>query len=216
MSELDLIPTDYARVLALRRRARALLASVAAIAAVALVARTGLGILLSAEKGEVARLQAKKLLWHESKTKTEKLKSEVQATEKQLAALDELRGRGQMRLFLEALDNAYVDKIWVDEIKYYRREAMPADAAQSGARNVPVVANASGVAPAAQRMEQRASVVGHAMNHLTLAEFMKKLERQRAVADLGLVDTSPRVYPHAIIIDFKLALLMEQKAKAQP
>lgn len=204
MTEIDLIPADYARLQGVRRRLRQLLVSLVALAALILLARTTLAMLLSAEKQEVARLQATKQLWQETKTKTERHRSEALVTEKQLTALDELHGRDHLRQFLHALDTAYVDKVWFDEIRYYRREVVPA---------------APGSAPApraaAERVEQRAGMVGHAMNHAMLAEFMKKLELQPAVAELALVDTSPRAYPQALIIDFKLALLIDAKKKGR-
>ena len=203
MSEIDLIPADYARLQRLRRRLRRLLVTLVALAALILLARITLAMLLSAEKQEVARLQATKQLWQETKTKTERHRSEALVTEKQLTALDDLHGRDHLRQFLHALDTAYVDKVWFDEIRYYRREIVPA---------------APGSAPSprpAERVEQRAGMVGHAMNHAMLAEFMKKLELQPAVAELALVDTSPRAYPQGLIIDFKLALLIDARKKGR-
>jgi hypothetical protein len=207
MSELDLIPADYARERLLRRRLRWTLAVFASIACVVMLTRAALGVLVANEREQVSRLQAKKLLWQQSKAKTDEYARQVLAAEKQLAALDELRGRDHLRLFLEALDAAHVEKVWFDEIRYYRREnlARPGEAAQKNA-----------AAPAAQRMEQRAGMTGHAMNHVTLAEFMRKLETRPGVAELSLLDTSPRRYPNALIIDFKLALLIDQQGGRRP
>jgi len=204
MTEIDLIPADYARLQGLRRRLRQLLVALVALAALVLLARTTLAVLLSAEKEEVARLQATKRLWQETKTKTERHRSEALVTEKQLTALGDLHGRDHLRLFLHALDTAYVDKVWFDEIRYYRREVVPATPGSAPAARA-----------AAEHVEQRAGMVGHAVNHAMLAEFMKKLELQPAVAELALVDTSPRAYPQALIIDFKLALLIDAKRKGR-
>jgi hypothetical protein len=205
MSELDLIPRDYARKQLLRRRLRWAMAVFASLACLVVLTRSVLGVLVADERQQVSRLQAKKLLWQQSKAKTEEYTSQVLATEKQLSALDDLRGRDHLRLFLEALDAAYVEKVWFDEIKYYRRQTANVAPAQKGA-----------VVPAAQRMEQRAGMTGHAMNHVTLAEFMRKLETQPGVAEVSLLDTSPRQYPHALVIDFKLALLIDQKRGKRP
>ena len=152
----------------------------------------------AARRNYLAQLQTKRQLWQESKAKTEQYTREALVAEKQLLALNELRRREHLRLFLEALDTAYVDKVWFDEIRYYRRESLPA--------------GAPATAPAA-RVEQRIAMTGHATNHIMLAEFMRKLENQPAVAELTLLDTSPRAYPGGLIIDFKLALLVERKAK---
>jgi hypothetical protein len=196
MSEFNLIPADYAREQALRRRLRRASAGLLVLCCLVLLARSALGLLVSGERNYVAQLQSKRQLWQESKAKTEQYTREALVAEKQLLALNELRRREHLRLFLEALDTAYVDKVWFDEIKYYR--PLPA-------------ATPAGV-PAA-RVEQRIAMTGHATNHIMLAEFMRKLEKQPAVAELTLLDTSPRAHPQGLIIDFKLALLVERKAK---
>lgn len=203
MSGMDLIPADYARAQTVRRRLRRLAAACVAIAALTIVAKATLALLLSAEKEELARLQVTKRLWQDAKTRTDKHAAEASATEKQLAALAELRGRDHLRLLLDAVDKAYVDKVWFDELRFYRREiASGSGSAASGASG-------------AQHVEQRVAMVGHALNHVTLAEFMKRLELQPAVAELNLVDTSPRSYPQTMIIDFKLSLLVDPNRKAR-
>jgi hypothetical protein len=191
MSELDLIPPDYARKQQLRRRLRLAAALLVSTACLVVLARSALGVLVASEKQQVARLEAKKLAWQQSRTKTEQYTSQALAIEKQLRALDELRGRDQLRLFLEALDSAHVDQVWFDEIRYYRREKAP-------------------------RTEQHAGVTGHAMNHATLADFMRRLETQPGVAQVTLLDTSARRYPTAVVIDFKLSLLVAQTAGRRP
>jgi hypothetical protein len=202
MSEFNLIPADYARRQVLRRRLRLAAGGLVMLCCVIVLARSALGLLIAGERNHVAQLQAKRQLWQESKAKTEQYTKEALATEKQLLALDELRRREHLRLFLEGVDSAYVERVWFDEIKYYRRE-IPPPAGQKDA-----------VQP--MRMEQRVAMTGHATNHIMLAEFMRKLETQPAITDLTLLDTGPRSYPQGLIIDFKLALLVERKAKVLP
>ena len=202
MSEFNLIPADYAKEQAVRRRLRWALLSFAVLCGFVVLARVAVGTLVAIEKDKVAQLQVKKRLWQESKAKTERYLEEARTTERQLAALDDLRARDHLRLFLEALDTAYVNKVWFDEIRYYRHEIAPAPPPQ------PKVAQS-----AIPRVEQRVGMVGHATNHIMLAEFMRKLENQAAIADLALVDTRPRSYPGALVIDFKLGLLVDRKAK---
>ena len=204
MSEFNLIPADYARRHALRRRLRWAAAGLVMLCCLIVLGRSALGLLIAGERNHVAQLQAKRQLWQESKAKTEQYTQEALATEKQLLALDELRRREHLRLFLEAVDSAYVDRVWFDEIRYYRRE------------NLPLPAAGQKEAPQPTRMEQRVAMTGHAANHIMLAEFMRKLESQPAITELTLLDTGPRSYPQGLIIDFKLALLVERKAKVLP
>ncbi len=224
MAELDLIPADYAQRQILRRRVKRFVAAVVSLACLLTLARGGLHLLASAETGEVARLQGQERLWAQSKAKVEEYTKQKLATQRQLVALDELRGRDRLRLFLRAVDAAHVENVWFDEIRYYRRDSLPAgnlDSLPGGARagiiavpekNVP----APETAPKAPDIEQRVGIVGHAINHATLAEFMRRLESQRGIADVSLLDTSPRSYPNALVIDLKLSLLVDEKARGRP
>ncbi len=224
MAELNLIPADYAQRQTLLRRVKRFVAAVASLACLFVLARGTLQLLISIEMGEVARLQGQERLWAQSEAKLEEYRKQKLATQRQLVALDELRGRDRLRLFLKAVDAAHVENVWFDEIRYYRRDNLPAgnlDSPPAVARagiivvpekNIP----APGTAPKAPDIEQRVGIVGHAINHATLAQFMRRLESQRGIADVSLVDTSPRSYPNALVIDLKLSLLIDEKARGRP
>ncbi len=222
MAELDLIPADYAQRQILLRRVKRFVAAAVSLACLLVLARGMLQLLTSVETGEVARLQGQERLWAQSEAKVEEYRKQKLATQNQLLALDELRGRDRLRLFLKAVDAAHVENVWFDEIRYYRRDNLPAgDSLPGGARagiivvpekNVP----APGTALKAPDIEQRVGIVGHAINHARLAQFMRRLESQRGIADVSLVDTSPRSYPNALVIDLKLSLLVDEKARGRP
>jgi hypothetical protein len=205
MAELDLIPADYAQRQNLRRRLRRFALALVLLACLLGLARSALHFLTSAEKIEVARLRGQEQLLAQTKAKVEDYRSRKLATEKQLTALDELRGRDRLRLFLKAVDAAFVENVWFDEMRYYRRD-IPAPA-----KNVPDPAAAGRGAD----IEQRVEIVGHAINHATLAEFMRRLEGQPGIADVSLVDTRPRAYPNTIVIDLKLSLLIDEKVRGR-
>lgn len=205
MAELDLIPADYGQRQSLRRRLKRFAAALALLASLLGLARSALHFLTSAEKTEVARLQGQEQLFAQTRAKVEDYRSRKLATEKHLIALDELRGRDRLRLFLKAVDAAFVENVWFDEMRYYRRD-IPAPA-----NNVPnPAASGKGL-----DIEQRVEIVGHAMNHATLAEFMRRLEGQPGIAEVSLVDTRPRAYPNALVIDLKLSLLIDEKVRGR-
>jgi len=125
MAELDLIPADYAQRQILLRRVRRFVAAVVSLACLLVLARGMLHLLTSAETGEVARLQGQERLWAQSKAQAEEYRKQKLATQRQLIALDELRGRDRLRLFLKAVDAAHLENVWFDEIRYYRRDNLP-------------------------------------------------------------------------------------------
>lgn len=220
MAELDLIPADYLQRQVLRRRLRRFVAAMVAIVCLAGLAKLALELGIAREKAEAARLQAQARLWAQGKAQIDEFRSRKLAAEKQLAALDELRGRDRLRLLLNALDTAYVDSVWLDEIRYYRGEApstTPLQTTPVAARSGIVVIPQTTAPEAARRdVEQRVAINGHAVNHAMLAQFMRKLERQPGIADVSLLDTAPRAYPNALVIDLKLSLLVDEKAKGRP
>lgn len=215
MGELDLIPADYARRQGLRRRLRRFALVLAVLACLFGLARAALHLLTLAEKTDVARLREQEPVLAQTKAKLEDYRSRKLVTEKQLSALDELRGRDRLRLFLKAVDAAYVENVWFDEMRYYRRDILRAgnvDSAPGGAR-----AGTAGVRTGkGPNIEQRVEIVGHAFNHATLAQFMRRLEGQPGIADVSLVDTRPRAYANALVIDLKLSLLIDEKVKGRP
>jgi hypothetical protein len=217
MSELDLIPQDYARRQILRRRTHWFIGVVAALLCLVLLGRVSLALLISVEKDNVSRLQGEKQLWERGKSKLDDYTKRKRTVEKQLLALDELRGRDRLRLFLKALDGAYVPNVWFDEMKYFRRDNLPrtADPLPAAPRTT-TASTPDNSAAAGRDIEHRVLIAGHALNHVTLAEFMKKLETQPGIADVSLLDTSPRSYPNALVIDAKLSLLVDERSRRRP
>ena len=59
-------------------------------------------------------------------------------------------------------------------------------------------------------------IVGHALSHSVLAEFMRNLGQATSVADLQLIDTSTRNYTTLQVIDFNLAFKISNAAQRQP
>ena len=224
MATLDLIPADYAQRQLLRRRVRRFAAAVVSLACLVALARLTLHFLSSIEKGEVARLRIQEQLVTQGKTRMEEYRNRKLATQQQLIALDELRGRDRLRLFLKALDAAHVENVWLEEIKYYRRDNLaagnpdsPPGIARAGILVVPEKsAPQPGTAGTGPDVEQRVGITGQAANHATLAQFMRRLEGQPGIADVSLLDTSRRSYSNALLIEMKLSLLVDEKARRRP
>ncbi len=220
MAEFDLIPTEYAQGQVLRRRMKWFLVALASIACLVGLARLGLALATGFETGETARLRKQAQLSAQAKAKVEEYRQMKLAAENQLKALDELRGRDRLSLFLGAIDAAYLNGVWFDAIRYYRSETLPAgklDALAGGTHagiivvpkeNVPV----AGAPARTPGIEQHVELVGHALNHSLVAEFMRALGQQPGIVDVRLLDTGLRSYSNALVVDFKLLLLVDDKA----
>lgn len=215
MAEFDLIPPDYARGRILRRRMKALAIVLASVACLVAIAWLGLHSLISAESGKAARLQQAKQLSVKGEAAAQEYRQRKQAVERQLAALDELRGRDRVRIFVRAIDAAYVEGVWFDALRFYRREQLPAgDPRGSAAAPGRARAGAQNAAPRVAtpaEIEHYAEIAGHAVNHSALAEFIRRLGHQPGIADVRLIDSGMRAHAEVAGIDARISLSIDPR-----
>ena len=196
MRDMDLIPGDFRQGIKLQRQFRGFFLAGALVLAGVVVARLWLGYATWRERALVVRFEQQQQELAHNQAKTEQLQQQRQVTEQQLAALDQLRGRDRVALFLHAVDQAYNEHIWLDSVHFLRRGA---------AADKPALA-----------VTQGADLYGHAANHSELAQFMRQLGAQAAVADLRLISTTSRSVNDAQVIDFNLSLQVDDKSLVQP
>lgn len=220
MADIDLIPADYAKLALARRRMKPLLMALIAVALAVGLARLALTLLVSFENANIAQLQKQAQISARTQAEADNFRQQKQLAEKQLAELDELRGRDRLRLLLRAIDAAYSDSIWLEQLRFFRRDLPTGDLSSlpGGGRSGIIVvpkANipAAGAGPAPAGVEQRAEIVGHATNHTKLAEFMRRLGGQPGIAEVRLVDTGLGSYANMPVIDMTLMLLVDDKAR---
>jgi hypothetical protein len=219
VADVDLIPADYSKAQSVRRRVRQLLLACVALVVVVGAARLALNLVMSLEKASIARLETEGQLSARTRTAADNFRQQKLLAEKQLAELDELRGRDRLRLLLQAIDAAYSDSIWLDELRFFQRDyalagktSLLPGGERSGIIVVPrpnVPAPAAAAAPAV--MEQRVEIVGHATSHTRLAEFMRSLGGQPGIAEVRLRDTGLGSYRNSPVIDLTLMLLVDDK-----
>ena len=222
VADVDLIPAGYAKAHLVRRRVRQLLIACVSVFVVVGVARLALNLAMSSERTAIARLEKEGQISKLSRAEADKFRQQKLLAENQLAELDELRGRDRLRLLLQAIDAAYSDSVWFDELRFSRRDPVPhvptgsmsslPGGAQSGIivvprQNVPV----SGAAQPSAGIEQRVEIIGHATNHTRLAEFMRRLSSQPGIADVRLLDTGLGSYGNSPVINLTLTLLVDDK-----
>ncbi len=219
MAEFDLIPPDYARGKILRRRTKGFALALASVACLVALAWLGLHSLISVESGKAARLQHARQISDQGEAAAREYLQRKQAAERQLQALDELRGRDRIQIFVRAIDAAYVEGVWVDALRFYRRENLAAGhprppAAQPG-RGRPAVQNAPPRGATPPEIEQYAEISGHAVNHSALGEFLRRLGRQPDIAEVRLIDSGMRPHAEVAAIDAKISLLIADKARGR-
>jgi Tfp pilus assembly protein PilN len=221
VADIDLIPAGYSKAQLVRRRVRLLLIACVAVVVVVGAARLALNLVMSSEKLSIARLEKEGQISTRSKAEADNYRQQMLLAEKQLAELHDLRGRDRLRLLLQAIDAAYSDSIWLDELRFFRRDPVPAgnlSLLPGGARSDIVVVPrqtvpVSGAAAPPAGIEQRVEIIGHATNHTRLAEFMRSLSGQPGIADVRLLDTGLGNYSNNPVIDLTLMLLVDDKVR---
>jgi Tfp pilus assembly protein PilN len=196
MRDMDLIPGDFRQGLNLQRQLRGFLLACMLVLGGIAVARLGLGYATWRERAVVVSIEQQQQQLEQTHARTEELQHQRQVTEQQLATLEKLRGRDRVALFLHAVDQAYNAHIWLDSVHFLRR---------GGSADTQELA-----------VTQGADLYGHATNHSELAQFMRLLGAQSAVADLRLISTNTRSYNDTQVIDFNLSLQVDDKVPVQP
>lgn len=218
MGDMDLIPDDYRHHLDLRRAVRNFIAACVVVLICVGLSKMLLTYLIWRENVQVVRLEQQEQVLQHNKSRTEEFRQQKQVTEQQLAALNELRGRDRVALFLQAIDGAYAEGVWFDSLRFMRRSSTGTLDNVPGAVNTGIIvvpANAE-TPQSPLEINHGAEIVGHAVSHSMLAEFMRKLGTQASVADMRLIDTGTRNYTTVQVVDFNLALQVSEKVRGRP
>lgn len=219
MADVDLIPADYSKTQLVKRRVKQLLIACVSVVVVVGAARLALNLVMSTEKRIIARLENEQQIAARSKAAADNYRQQIQLASNQLAELDELRGRDRLRLLLQAIDAAYSDRVWLDELRFFRHDPASTGnvrARPGGAHSDIIVAPRQNV-PASRAarpfaaIEQRVEMIGHATNHTRLAEFMRSLGSQPGIAEVRLENTGLGSYSNNPVIDLTLLLFVDDK-----
>jgi hypothetical protein len=115
-------------------------------------------------------------------------------------------------LFLRAIDSAYAEGVWFDNLRFMRRSSAGTLDNVPAAVNTGIIVVPEGAeTPQSLEINHGAEIIGHAVSHSMLAEFMRNLGGEPSVADLRLIDTGTRNYTSVQVVDFNLALQLSQK-----
>ncbi len=199
---VDLVPEDYRRTLRLRRWLRAFCWACAGVAVLAGLGRLGLAYLVRAEQAGLAAARQLQAASGAQRAKLADLQARRDAAERQIKALETLRGPAVIGELFFAIDAAATGKVWFNELSFAREEELAEAKPQAGA------------AERSWRAWQRAQIHGQALDHSTLAEFINRLGSQPGIGQVRLINTSARSYTGMQVVDFQLAALLGPRPEA--
>ncbi len=217
MGDMNLIPDDYRQSHDLRSVVRNFMITCVVVLICVGLSKMLLTYLIWRENVQVVRLEQQEQVLQHNKSRTEEYRQQKLVTEQQLAALNELRGRDRVAFFLRAIDSAYAEGVWLDSLRFMRRSSTGTLDNVPGAANTGIIVVPNGAeTPQSLEINHGAEIIGHAVSHSMLAEFMRKLGTEPSVADLRLIDTGTRNYTTMQVVDFNLALQVSEKVRGQP
>ena len=210
MAEMDLIPNDYRRNRARRSLLRKFLYACGLVLAIIILSKTLLTYMIWSENVGVVKLEQQLNITEQNKARAAEFQQRKQVTEKQLAALNELRGRDRVAQFLQAIDVSLNEGVWFDSIHFMRHAKTTTLSNSSGAPASGIIVVGKNATDAeGLNINQGVEIVGHAASHTLLAEFMRKLGAQPNIVDLRLLNTSLRNYTTMQVVDFSLNLVID-------
>jgi hypothetical protein len=180
------------------------------------LAKALFSFLIWRENVKVVALEQQEQVAQQNKSKTEMSRQQKQVIEQQLAALAHLRGQDRLRLFLQAVDDAYSEGVWFDNLRFMRLSNANTlnptnEGVNQGISKVPIVnENLSTL-----DINHGAEIIGHAINHSALAEFMRKLAAEKSVENLRLIDTGMRNYTNLQVVEFNLDLQVNKQKQQE-
>lgn len=208
---MDLIPGDFRRLRRTRYYLRAVGAACALLAVFCALGWLGLQALIASEEQKIEQLRRQDGQFQVDQSKVAEMRQKKQLIEDQLGALSRLRAGEQVESLLRAIDAAHTPGIWFESIQLHHPANETAGAAL--AKVLPGALRAMGGVPSAASAKTGAggsvNIIGHAIDHTRLAEFMRKLGEQSGMARLYLIDTKPRSYAEVEAIDFALAMQLD-------
>lgn len=212
MAELDLVPSEFRTRQKTQKLLRGLLAAAVLLLVGVGVAWALLTHLDRQAQADVAQLKLQATALERQQAQKIVVQERKSTVEAQLQALDKLHGRQHFGTLLRAIDAAYREGIWFDNL-HFEIEAGQAAASPAQPSNVPpgMILVPNTPAPQLPEMGKWTRITGHALNHSLLADFMGVLGSQPGVADLRLVDTRLRSYTGIQVVDFTLNLQLNEK-----
>ena len=214
MSEIDLIPTAYRRSL-VQRTWLARLALLLFCVAIALGAgKLGLVWAVHASERSLLELERVGQLAIEQRTRLDRLVGERADIALRLSVLDELRSGIVARQMFVVIDRALDGSIWFSSWKFQRAEEL----VESDPETVKtgffiVVPNQARDKPEqAWRLRAHMEIRARALDHSSLADFVRRLVEQPEIEEVRVLATRIRRVASTQLVDFELAVVVNSRA----
>jgi hypothetical protein len=217
MHEIDLVPDDYRQSLGLRRALTQFIAVFFCLVMIVAGGRLWLGQLMRSEKRMVEELGVSESTLLNKQKIIADLREQKRGLTERLAVLDMLRGGPQAVRLFEVVDRSINPSIWFDDWKFVREakktEKKPHGQLKAGYFIVIPAEKKQVSGSEVWRKNMHMDISGQALNHASLADFVRKLLAQPEIDDVKVISTVTRQYQGAEVINYDLVVRVHPKRK---
>ncbi|MEE9254444.1 MAG: hypothetical protein V3U43_05890 [Pseudomonadales bacterium] len=209
--DIDLIPSDYRARLWRLSWLKGCATALGGIVVTTLLAYLALEVLEQVAAMELSALQQHRDITSQQQTLIDQLTQEKLELERQWRLLNDLKRGTDAEGIFRAIDTAFTDdSIWFDKWEFNRSGVTVRNADQKRARHAVAISSAPGAADGAMRLiETHMTISGDALDHVALANFVRRLLAQPQIADVKVRRTSRRQIRELNVVAFDLSLLVE-------
>ena len=216
MSEMDLIPQAYRRRLRIKRWLRGFGAAYLGLWVAVLGLRLAFGSGIAAEAAELERIRQSRTEVMSHKMQLQTLRDRIEFLDQRLAVLGGLTRGPASQTMLQAVDRALDPGIGFTQWQFSRAGELvePAPKAEHHGYFIVVPAGPGNAKPQAWQVQTHMEISGQAVDHGTLAGFVRRLNHQPEFHSVRLLNTRTLSRSGGESVHFELVIVVDGEAPA--
>lgn len=211
MVEIDLVPGEYRRFLALRSWLRSFAMIYLSVIVSLGVAKAALAYGIRAKDRAIEQLEAARAVEQSQQLRLGELREQRSVAARRLMILSGLRGGIAAKDMFLIVDRATGGNVWFLDWKFRRAGELvenDPEAVQTGYFIV-VPMEQRDEREKAWLMRTHMEIRAQAFDHSTLAHFVRRLVEQPEIEEVRVLNTRTRQYTSAEVVDFELAVVVK-------
>lgn len=215
MSDFDLVPSDYRKSKKIRSQIQLFIAVYLLVVVLIAGARWLVYDKASLVEKKVMQQQLDKQTFLQEQQRYNQLHGNITTLQRQLEVLAGLRAGPPAIAIFEMLDRVVGNNIWIDSWDFVRAGEWAEPEPESVNMGYLIVIPEGRTAQDKQawRLNTHMSLSGQAMDHSSLAQFVQRLLQQAEIEDVVVQKTGLTQYKTISVVDFSLAIIVNNQAK---
>jgi len=215
MADIDLIPSDYRRSLALKKSLVKFAMACAGLIAVTFVSHIAVTKAVGVVQADVTKLQAQQKITTQQRNELTRWEGKKKSFEHQLALLQGLRSGAAAEKMFATIDRALEgNDVWFLSWEFQRAGEKVDEAPKTVNTGYFIVVPASEGRKKTEtwKINTHMSIKGQANDHAALSRFVRRLINQPEIQDIRILRTGLKDRGNSAIVDFEMAVVVNSGA----